>query len=234
MAFATPSEMKAIVTKLYVLVVIVSIIGCDEDVLVFPTPPSAYVQFINVTQDIATLSVVVDASDSVDVPRGSSSGFVPAAAGRPVGIMLKQDTSRLRDTLYYTLGGSARVLLFTRGSKSNVVEFRRAIQDTTLPAGSDPVIRFTHMAENVNRFSTVEVWISGGSKIFDEEFDPGFTSTSYISLPTGTYSFEIREAGTTNVAARISNVQLESGRSYMLYTYDDAPPALDMVTLAIF
>jgi len=126
------------------------------------------------------------------------------------------------------------VMLFAYGSKGTVVEFRRAIQDTTLPASSNPVIRFTHMAQNVDRYATLEVWIKGGQRLIAEDFDPGLTSLAYTSLSPGTYSFELREYQTTNVVAELNNVAIEPGRSYMLYSWDAAPPALDSISLSIF
>lgn len=208
--------------------------ACSDGVLTFPTPDPAEISVINVTDDVAKLSVLVDGTSTVTALRGAASASASCPAGRPVGFVLKDSITDLRDTVYYTLGGKAKVILFAYGSKSSVVEFRRAIQDTVLPASANPVVRFTHMAQAVDRFATLEVWIKGGSRLIDEDFDPGLTSTSYTSLPPGTYSFELREYQTTNVAATLDNVVLQPGKSYMLYTWDAAPPATDSVTLSIF
>lgn len=219
---------------LYLSLAVALLIGaCDDGVLTFPQPTPATVRFVHVIRDVDSLSCVVAASDSVTISRGKASSLIRCDAGRPVGFVLKNGSTLLRDTLYYTLDGSANVILFARGSASQVVEFRRAIQDTTLPATASPVLRFTHMAEAVNKFFTVEVWVRGGDKLFSEEFDPGFSS-SYATLPPGTYSFELREAGTTNVAAVIENVTISAGTSYMLYSWDASSNAEDSVNLSIF
>jgi hypothetical protein len=89
------------------------------------------------------------------------------------------------------------------------------------------------MAENVDSGYFLELWITGGPRVFTDEFEPGISSRSYFPLTSGTYSFEVREAGTTNVLARLSNVVIDSGRSYMLYTYD-ASDSIDDMSLAIF
>ena len=208
--------------------------ACSDGVLTFPEPAPATIRVVNVTQDVHKLSVLVDGQSTITALRGLPSAATSCPAGRPVGFVLKDSTTDLRDTVYYTLGGNATVMLFTYGSKGTVVEFRRAIQDTTLPVGSNPVIRFTHMAQNVDRYATLEVWIKGGQRLIAEDFDPGLTSLAYTSLPPGTYSFELREYQTTNVVAELNNVAIERGRSYMLYSWDAAPPSLDSISLSIF
>ncbi|RPI66503.1 MAG: hypothetical protein EHM43_11315 [Ignavibacteriae bacterium] len=208
--------------------------ACDDGVLTFPTPDPALVRIINTTQDVSNLTVVIDESKTVTAARGTSADTVRAAAGRPIGFVLKEESTDLRrDTLFYTLGGDGRIILFARGSKANVVEFRRVIQDTVLAPSDKPVIRFTHMAESVDLYVSLEVWIKGGDQLFGEIFDPGLSS-KYEELAPGTYSFELREAGTTNIVAVLNDVQITAGRSYMLYSWDTAPPAIDQVSFSYF
>ena len=209
-------------------------IGCEQDVLEFPELEPAYVRFVNTTQDVDTLAISIDQAQPVVAVRGGATDYVIAESGRAVGFVLKEGEELLRrDTLFYTLGGAAKVILFTRGATSTVVEFRRAIQDTTLDPDDDPVIRFTHMAEQTDQFVTMELWFKGGEKVYNMEFDPGLSSP-YKSLAPGVYSFELREWQSTNVAAELLNVELERGKSYMLFAWDLAPPALDNVGLSIF
>lgn len=230
----TSSHLFSRIALAGVLIVGLLLTGCDDGVLTFPSPDPALVRIINTTQDVADLTVVIDESKTVTAVRGASTDTVRAAAGRPIGFVLKEGSTDLRrDTLFYTLGGNGRIILFTRGSKANVVEFRRVIQDTVLAPSDTPVIRFTHMAESVDRYISLEVWIKGGQQLFGEIFDPGLSS-KYEALSPGTYSFEVREAGTTNIVAVLNDVQIAAGRSYMLYAWDTAPPALDQVSLSYF
>jgi hypothetical protein len=216
--------------------IVITTIACSEDVLVFPTPPPAQVRIVNTTQDVDPLTVMVDNSTQATAIRGEYSVLVTAPAGRPISfVLMERDSMLRRDTLYYTLGGSGKIILFTRGSKSNLVEFRRVIQDTQLPAGSaNSVIRFTHMAENVDKAVTLEIWVKGAGRLFPEDFDPGLSSPTYTAITPGTYTFEIREYKTTNVLFELSNVSIEAGKSYMIYTFDADPNVTDAIGASIF
>ncbi|HLP27523.1 MAG TPA: hypothetical protein VK147_02705 [Candidatus Didemnitutus sp.] len=216
-------------------VVIVSIVGCESGVITFPTPDPAAVRIVNTTQNVPIVRVTMDSTINVDVARGLTTEYTPVAAGRPITFQIGSPTTLYRDNLRYTLGGNGRVILFVRGDTSSLVEFRREIQDTMLsPGTTSSVIRFTHMAENVDRAYFLEVWITGGTRLLPEEYEPGISSPFYHGIEPGTYSFEVREGGTTNVLAVLPNVQISSGRSYMLYTYDAEPPTLDRISLSIF
>lgn len=89
------------------------------------------------------------------------------------------------------------------------------------------------MAENVDKAYFVEVW-SNGTRLMSQEYEPGISSPSYTAIKPGTYDFEIREAGTTNVLTKLSNVSITNGMSYMLYTYDALQGKTDDITLDIF
>jgi len=209
-------------------------IGCQDGVLTFPTPEPALMRIVNVTLNVPRARVIIDSTTVIEANRGEASEFVEVAAGRQINVQLGSSNRIYRSNLRYTLGGSGRVILFVRGDTTKLVEFRREIQDTLLPdTAQSSFVRFTHMAENVDSGYFLELWITGGPRVFTDEFEPGISSRSYFPLTSGTYSFEVREAGTTNVLARLSNVVIDSGRSYMLYTYD-ASDSIDDMSLAIF
>jgi hypothetical protein len=208
--------------------------ACSDGVITFPTPDPAQVRIVNVTQNVPVTRVIFDSTIVLDAARGQASQYVEIAAGRPVTFTLGSPNKIYRSNLRYTLGGNARVILFARGDTNGLVEFRREIQDTTLPSGTPhAVIRFTHMAENVDKAYFVEVW-SNGQRLMTQDFEPGISSPTYTIIQPGTHTFEIREAGTTNVLATLTNVQLFAGLSYMLYTYDTQTQTTDDLTLDIF
>lgn len=211
------------------------LVSCQSGVITFPTPDPAAVRIVNVTQNVPITRVTMDSTIAVDAGRGNASGYTSVAAGRPIAFTIGNTAKVYRDNLKYTLGGLGRVILFVRGDSTSLVEFRREIQDTLMPTSSTTaVIRFTHMAELVDKAYFLEVWIVGGPRLLPEEYEPGISSISFKGIQPGIYSFEVREARTTNVIATLPNVTVTAGVSYMLYTYDTAPPTIDNVTLKIF
>ncbi len=219
---------------LFALALVAACTSCSDGVIVFPTPESAFVRIINTSRNLAPSRITIDSSTIIDTERGLFSTYTPAAAGRPIQFDIGSTTKDYRTGLRYTLGGGARIILFVRGDTSSTVEFRREIQDTVLPSNaSESVIRFTHMAEFTDKAYFVEVWTSAGTKLFPEEYEPGISSRFYARIAPGTYSFELREAGTTTVVATLQNVVVVPGRSYMLYSYDSKPPIPDQVALQL-
>ena len=124
------------------------------------------------------------------------------------------------------------MILFARGSRTGLVEFRRPLQDTTIAADADPVVRFVHMGERTDQFFTLEVFTADGERAFPEIFDPGIAS-DYRPFPAGEITFEAREWEAPTVAAELTTT-LERGKSYVVYTYDAMPPAFDQLTMTIF
>ncbi len=227
------NALKTLMTRSTLLGLAVLLPACTDDVLVFPTPEPANVRIVNTTQDVALLETVIDASTSIVAERGSPSAYTSVPAGRPIGFVFKSNGADLRrDTLFYTLGGGANVILFARGSQSRLIEFRRALQDTSISPTADPVVRFVHMAENTDQFVTLEVFLQNGQRAFTEIFDPGIAS-GYTAFPAGEYIFEAREWESTTVAARLT-ARLEAGKAYTMYAYDAAPPLRDSIALQMF
>lgn len=208
--------------------------SCEDGVITFPTPEPAELRIVNVTNNLQRARVTIDSTVFIEADRGKASDYTQVAAGRQIQVQIGNPMRVFRSNLKYTLGGGARVILFVRGDTTGLVEFRREIQDTMLPPGStDAVLRFTHMAENVDKGYFAEIWITGGARLFPVEFEPGISSRSYYSIGPGTYSFELREAGTSNVLARLNDVTIRAGTASMLYTYN-ASSAQDDISLAIF
>jgi hypothetical protein len=222
-------------TSALTLTVLLLVLGsCEDGVITFPTPEPAQLRIVNVTSNLQRARVTIDSATFIEADRGRASDYTQIAAGRQIQVQIGSPTRVFRNNLRYTLGGGARVILFVRGDTTSLIEFRREIQDTALPMGStNAVLRFTHMAENVDKGYFTEIWISGGEQLFPVEFEPGISSRSYYAIAPGTYSFELREAGTQNVLARLNDVTIRAGTSSMLYSYN-ASPTEDDITLAIF
>jgi hypothetical protein len=210
--------------------------ACHENVLQLATLDPAQTRIVNIVDDIDTLGVEVDLTNTVNIQRGAASDAIELPAGRAVPFVFLQNGAPITDdTLYYTLGAKGSVLFFARGSSGTIVEFTRPIQDTVVPAGDPNVyLRFSHMATYVSVAEIVQVIDANGELVFPEEYLPGLTTPAYKKLSPGTYTFRVVETGTTNVLAELKDVQLAAGRSYMLFTFDKQPPQIDNIVLSIF
>ena len=216
---------------LVVLMSLITLTACNDGVISFPTPEPAQFRVVNTTVNVPTPRVTVDSSSYVDVNRGSVSPLIDVPAGRRVRFGFGSQTRNYLDSVYFTFGSSARVLLFilgdTTGKTTNSnISYLRAIQDTLLPPGTaNSFVRFTHIGSATNFIPyEVEVWVNGKAKLTQEFFEAGKSSAQYSQLAPGTYTFQIREYGTTTVLATLPNVELRAGTSYMLYSYDAATP----------
>jgi hypothetical protein len=111
------------------------------------------------------------------------------------------------------------------------------VQDTALAVDEpNAFVKFTNASEYdfVEAGGLVEVFTGTGDKVFKEQYPPDITSPRWSRIAPGTYTFILREAGTTRELARLDNVLLKAGASYMLFSYDRNPPTLDDIGLAIF
>jgi len=222
----------------HMLVLLAMLAGCNESVLDFPLPTPARVRVVNTSRDADTLGVVIDSTLQLDVARGLASPFVEVGAGRPITFIVTYQGALIgRDTSRYTLGANGSIILFARGSKNKLVSFNSPVQDTLLdPTEPNAFVKFTNACEYdfVEAGGLVEVFTSSGDKIFKEQYPPDITSPRWSAMAPGTYTFILREAGTPRELARVENVTLQAGRTYMLYSYDRNPPALDDIGLRIF
>lgn len=221
-----------------ILCLMLTLAGCNESVLEFPLPTPARVRIVNTSRDADTIGVVIDSTIALGVARGDVSPFVEVGAGRPITFIVTYRGAIIgRDTSKYTMGSNGSIILFARGSKSKLVSFNSPVQDTVLAADeANAFLKFTNACEYdyVEAGGLVEVFSGSGDKIFKEQYPPDITSPRWSRMAPGTYTFIVREAGTTRELTRIENVVLQAGKSYMLYSYDRNPPALDDIGLRIF
>jgi hypothetical protein len=73
-------------------------------------------------------------------------------------------------------------------------------------------IRFIHLSSNA---PAVDITLQNGQNIFTSV---GYKDiTDYVCVPPGTYTFEIKVAGTNNVALTVPNLQLQPNTYYSIY-----------------
>jgi hypothetical protein len=223
----------------FVSVICACVWGCNTGVLVLPELQPASITFVNVTTDIQNLEVVVDGQNTLVVPRTQTTTIANVPSGRMVGFYLQNGGRGLRrDTLFYTLGANASLIMFVKGGSASLVEFfGRPLQDTLIPpTASKGYVRFTHAAENtptlLEPFS-VQIFMDG-QLLFPQEYLPGLTSPSFAAVEPGTYTFEVRDSITGAVLATKNGVSISAGSSTMIFTYDLQPANPSALGIGIF
>ena len=80
-----------------------------------------------------------------------------------------------------------------------------------IPSGK-LMLRFVHLSPNA---PAIDVSIQNGSPVFSNVAYKGITQ--YIPLNPGTYTFNLKVAGTEQRVLYVPNIRLESGRFYTIY-----------------
>lgn len=90
-------------------------------------------------------------------------------------------------------------------------------------------IRFAHLSPNA---PAVDVTLPNGNVLFK---NVGFTkATSYLPINAGTYTFQLRPTGTSDIILTVPNVSIRPGRYYTLYAIgllNERPPLQMLIPL---
>ena len=97
------------------------------------------------------------------------------------------------------------------GSFPNIILY--AIPEPTAPQNfGKACVRFIHLSPNA---PAIDIRVPDGTKIFSNVKYEDYTP--YACVPPGTYTFQVRPAGTTDVLLTIPNVQLMPNKYYAIY-----------------
>jgi hypothetical protein len=94
------------------------------------------------------------------------------------------------------------------------------LNDTLTPSGSSVKLRVLHLAPDA---PDVDVAITGGAVLYSNVRYLGKTVpnpsqlSGFQTLAAGTYNFEVRAAGTSNVLLTVPNLTLQPGKAYTFY-----------------
>lgn len=209
--------------------------SCNENTVTFPTPTPATARIVNVTSDVDTLTVIVDYTTTVKIPHGEASAPISFSSGRPTPFVLMEgDTMLRRDTLYYTFGSGASMVMYSKGTKTNTVEFLRAVPDTGVDASSGKAyVRFSHMAtERPDGEPYVDLRLLPKDSVVLASMEPG--KTKQFSIAPGTYSFASVQEGTTTTIATLPAQEFRAGVLYTIYLYFGNAVTYTEPTMKIF
>lgn len=211
------------------------VFGCSENTVNFPIPIPATARIVNATSDVDTLTVIVDYAATVRIPRGEASPPISISSGRPAPFVLMEGNEVLRrDTLYYTFGSGSSLALFAKGTKTNTVEFLRAVPDTGVNTSNGlAYVRFSHMAtERSDGEPYVDMRIGPQDSVVLSGMEPG--KTKQFSVAPGTYAFTAVQEGTTTTLAALPQQRFEAGVLYTIYLYFENATTFTQPTLKIF
>ncbi len=209
--------------------------GCEQNTVTFPIPVPATARIVNVTTDVDTLTVIVDYTTTVKIPHGEVSPPISISSGRPAPFVLMEGDEMLRrDTLYYTFGSGSSLALYTKGTKTNTVEFLRAVPDTGVNTTNGlAYVRFSHMAtERPDGEPYVDLRLEPKDSVVLSGMEPG--KTRQFSIAPGSYAFTAMQEGTTTPVASLSTRQYEAGVLYTIYLYFEDATTFSDPTMKIF
>lgn len=195
--------------------------SCSEDVLTFPELEPARIRIVNVAPGIESLQFVIDSSIVLNVPFSEISPSTAIPSGRPIPFVINVNgRPASRDTSRFTFGTSGASFLATISLTPGNYSIVSPIRDTILPANvPNGYVKFLHGVSD-DRFFEVEVYYTQEEPLFaSRTFDPYSSSPNFAQLSPGTYTFYLREAGSSTEFARLENVRIDAGRSYLLYSH---------------
>jgi hypothetical protein len=120
-------------------------------------------------------------------------------------------TSVALDTVNLTSNTAYSLFLVNKVSSPS---FLLLTDSLTTPSGGNAGLRFVNLSPDA---PSVDLAIKGGAVLVNNKGFRGFSS--FNPLPGKTYSFEIRQAGTTTVLATLDNVNIYGGYVYTIWVH---------------
>jgi len=198
-----------------VILVAAFISGCKKDDSSNPTTPPAgtgYVMATHASPDAPTVDLYVDGTKvASNVSYLMSTSYLPVAEGTHTVDVKLAGTS----TTVYTIPAPAAANVYYSvfaGGKLADFSFYGFIDTLTTPASGKAHVRFIHMSPDA---PAVDVWVVGGTKLVS---NASFAeATSFAPVDAGTYSFDVRLAGTSTSVLSVPNVAFAAGKIYTVY-----------------
>ena len=128
-----------------------------------------------------------------------TAAFVKSGAG---GVVFS-DTLNLKQNFAYTL------CLINKAATPGFLKLNDAI---TQPASGSANLRFVNLSPDAN---AVDLAVKDGAVLVANKNFKGYSG--FASITGKTYSFEIRQAGTSTVLTTLTNVTINSGYVYTIY-----------------
>jgi len=190
-------------------------------------PPSALISVVDASPDAGNLDFFLDnnMANTYPIVYGNGLDYLRAYVGKRTATFytsgtttkIKTDTMTLKDGKYYTL------FLSNIASKA---DYLLTTDTLTNPGASNSSIRLVNLSPDA---PAVDLAIQGGNTIATNKAYRGFSSFATISA--NTYTFEVRQKGTTIVVATLS-ARLMPGSVYTIWLQGLASSTTDATKLA--
>lgn len=177
------------------------------------------VRVAHLSPDAPAVDVWVNGARALsNVPFRAVSGYLalPAGATTVWVVPAGATTPRVIDATVTLQAGKMYTIAATGllNPGANQPRLAPAVFEDNLPtlAAGQTAIRVVHTSPNT---PGVDVAVRGGAVVITNLVFPN--ASGYLTVPAGTYNFDVRPTGTTTVALPLNNVALEAGKVYTVF-----------------
>jgi len=187
--------------------------GCSKDddpVAAAPSP--AYVMVVHASPDAPGVDLLVDnAVAGTNLTFPNNTGYVQVSAGiRNVKVNVTGTSTTVIEATVPIAEG-ARYSAFATDSVANIAPLL-LVDTLTTPAAGKAHVRFIHLSPNA---PAVDITLTNGTVVFGNKTFKEYTS--FTPLDAGTYTLEVRVAGTSTVVLTLPPLTLTAGKIYTVF-----------------
>ncbi|WP_428329478.1 DUF4397 domain-containing protein [Mucilaginibacter sp.] len=187
-------------------------------------PPTALMTVIQASPDQVPLDFYLNTSkvNVGSINYADDIDYFKAYVGTRVGLFTQASTSTkvASDTVTLKQNGAYSLFLVNKVSSPQILFLNDSISK---PTSGNASIRFVNVSPDA---PAVDLAIKGGAVVVPNKAFKGYSL--FAPIPGQTYSFEIRQAGTTTVLATLNNVTLSAGFIYTVWLRGLATPTNDL------
>jgi hypothetical protein len=210
-----PAILSVLISVTGMVLVISLIMSCGKENNASPAGLNTRLNIINVSPDVFPVDFYIALRKQNTRPYiySSPSGYLYLSTlATPLQIRTLSNTTIFSRTIPLTTNCSYSV--FITGLVGDKTDTAFLVTDTdAVPAKGRGKVRFINAsARPVN----IDLY-ANGTPAFQKQ---GFLSVSkYLELPAGIYDFKLYNTGTTTILKDMTNITIQDGRLYTLYSY---------------
>jgi len=215
------SRFRSIFLSMALLVLLVSCMNDDDDLVSEPVEV-AYVSIYHASPDAPDLDIIVDGRVINQNPFDytSYSGYLNFYTGdRSIKFNAANANNALIDTTFNFVTG--RVYSLFAIDRFPDIEALLVEDSAATPAEGKAMIRFVHVAPDAPAFDIAVADQAGAPLFAGKSFKQ---STNFQEIDASTYTFQVRNAGGTDVVLSAEDVDIQPGRYYTIITRGFASP----------